>query len=300
MENTAALLTESANPRTADIDTLPTLDMLTRINLEDAGVARAVAVALPQLAQAVDGIVARLRQGGRLVYVGAGTSGRLAQLDAAEMPPTFNTSPDLVVALLAGGDAAAGEAREAAEDDAEQGKRDVELLNISAQDCVVGIAASGRTPYVLGALDEAWARGALTISIACNERAPIQAHADINIIAVVGPEVIAGSTRLKAGTAQKMILNMISTATMIQLGKTYGNLMVDVQATNEKLRVRARRIVETACDLSPEGAQSLLTSCGGEVKTALVSALASVPPEIARKRLLAVGGSVRAALAKEG
>ncbi len=296
MENHAALLTEAPNPQTANIDMLPTLEILQRINAEDARVAPAVAAELPQIAAAVDAIVERLGRGGRLVYVGAGTSGRLAQLDAAEMPPTFNTPPDLVVALLAGGTSAAGVAQEAAEDDAEQGRRDIADSRVTALDCVLGVAASGRTPYVLGALDEARARGALTISLACNRPAPIQEHADINIAAVVGPEVIAGSTRLKAGTAQKMVLNMLSTTIMIELGKTFGNLMVDVQATNDKLRARARRIVETVCGLSPEAAQSLLESCDGEVKTALVAALAGVSPELARHRLASTDGSVRAAL----
>jgi N-acetylmuramic acid 6-phosphate etherase len=290
--------TEAHNPATAEIDTLPTLEMLRRINTEDQRVAHAVAVELPHIAQAVDAIAERMRAGGRLIYIGAGTSGRLGVLDASEMPPTFSTHPDQVIAIIAGGNAAITRSIEGAEDDAEQGKLDLANLNLAARDSVVGLAASGRTPYVIGALSEANARGALTISVACNRPAPIQDVAAINIAPLVGPEVIAGSTRLKSGTAQKLVLNKLSTGVMIRLGKTFGNLMVDVQATNIKLRDRARRIVATAARIAEDEAEQLLARADGEVKTALVIALARVSADDARRRLRDAGGSVRGALSE--
>jgi N-acetylmuramic acid 6-phosphate etherase len=272
--------------------------MLRRINAEDQRVAHAVAVELPQIAQVVDAITDRMRAGGRLIYVGAGTSGRLGVLDASEMPPTFSTHPDQVIAIIAGGDHAIRHSVEGAEDDAEQGKRDLARVNVNECDAVVGLAASGRTPYVISALIEANARGALTISVACNRPAPIQDVAQINIAPLVGPEVIAGSTRLKSGTAQKLVLNKISTGVMIRLGKTFGNLMVDVQATNIKLRDRARRIVATAARIAEDEAEQLLARADGEVKTAIVIALARVSADDARRRLRDAGGSVRGALGK--
>jgi len=287
---------EGRNPASAEIDRLPTLKMLQVINREDAAVPRAVARELPQIAAAVDAIVARLQAGGRLIYVGAGTSGRLGVLDASECPPTFGTPPGLVVALIAGGDRALREAVEGAEDSEEAGRADLALLAVTVHDAVVGLAASGRTPYVLGALAEARTRGALTVSISCNPGAPVAALADIAITPVVGPEVISGSTRMKAGTAQKLVLNMLSTGAMIRLGKTYGNLMVDLQPTNTKLRQRARRIVAEATGLRADQAEALLQSCDGEVKTAIVSHLAGLSPEEARARLQAAGGRVRTAL----
>lgn len=289
-------VTEARNPASAEIDRLPTLQMLQIINREDAMVPKAVGKELPHIAAAVDAIVERIQRGGRLIYVGAGTSGRLGALDASECPPTFSTPPDLVVAVIAGGDRALRETAEGAEDCEEAGHADLALLAVTSHDAVVGLAASGSTPYVLGALAEARARGALTISVACNPGAPIAALADIAITPVVGPEVISGSTRMKAGTAQKLVLNMLSTCTMIRLGKTYGNLMVDLQATNAKLRRRAQRIVAQATGLGHEEAAALLQACGGEVKTAIVSHLAGLSPDEARERLQAAGGRVRAAL----
>jgi anhydro-N-acetylmuramic acid kinase len=290
--------TEAHNPATAEIDTLPTLEMLRRINAEDQRVAHAVAVELPHIAQAVDAIAERMRAGGRLIYIGAGTSGRLGVLDASEMPPTFSTHPDQVIAIIAGGDHAIRHSVEGAEDDAEQGKRDLARVNVNERDAVVGLAASGRTPYVISALIEANTRGALTISVACNRPAPIQDVAQINIAPLVGPEVIAGSTRLKSGTAQKLVLNKISTGVMIRLGKTFGNLMVDVQATNAKLRARARRIVATAARIAEDEAEQLLARADGEVKTAIVIALARVAPDQAREKLRTANGSVRGAVGK--
>jgi N-acetylmuramic acid 6-phosphate etherase len=294
--NTQYPVTESRNPASANIDTLPTLDMVRLINAEDRCVAEAVAAELPAVARAIDAIAERMRRGGRLIYVGAGTSGRLGVLDASECPPTFSTPPEQVVALIAGGNRAITRAVEGAEDDVAAGAHDLAGLNVGENDSVVGLAASGRTPYVLGALEAARRRGALVVSVACAAPSPMAGLADIVIAPVVGPEVVAGSTRLKAGTAQKMALNMISTGAMIRLGKTFGNLMVDVQPTNSKLRARARRIVAEACDLPPDDAAVLLERCDGEVKTAIVAALAAVPPEEARRRLAAAGGVVRQAL----
>jgi len=294
--NDTAWLTEATNAHTHDIDTLPTLEMVRRINAEDHRVAPAVAAELPAIARAIDAIAERMQRGGRLIYIGAGTSGRLGVLDAAECPPTFSTSPDQVIALIAGGERALTHAIEGAEDDADAGARDVAAHDVSARDSVVGITASGRTPYVLGGLREAKRRGAFIVGLACNRPSPIEEIADVSIAPLVGPEVIAGSTRLKAGTAEKMVLNMLSTGTMIRLGKTFGNLMVDVQATNAKLRERARRIVARACDVSDAVADELLARCDGEVKTAIVVARAGVSPAEARQRLRAANGVVRAAL----
>jgi N-acetylmuramic acid 6-phosphate etherase len=294
----ATMTTEARNPATVDLDTLPTLEMVRRINAEDARVAPAVAEALPQIAAAIDGIAARMRNGGRLIYLGAGTSGRLGVLDASECPPTFSTPPDLVVARIAGGPGALMRAVEGAEDDREAGARDVTELEVTARDTVVGITSSGSTPYVLGALQEARWRGALTIGLTCNQPAPIEAEAEITIAVIVGPEVLTGSTRLKAGTAQKMVLNMLSTGVMVRLGKTYGNLMVDLRASNVKLRRRAQRIVAQACEISEEEASAALAACDQEVKTAIVVILNKVDPETARRQLVAQGGVVRKAVAR--
>lgn len=289
-------LTEERNPLTRDIDTLPTLDMLTLINDEDQKVALAVRAELLNIAIAVDAITARMQRGGRLIYIGAGTSGRLGVLDASECPPTFGTPPELVVGLIAGGPAALTEAVEGAEDDWYSGTQQIAELNVNENDCVIGIAASGRTPYAIGGLQEAKKRGALTVSIACNRPSSLEGMAEIGITPVVGPEVVSGSTRLKAGTAQKIVLNMISTAVMIRLGKTYSNLMVDVQPTNVKLRLRALRIVADATGLDLKRATEVLSACNGEVKTAIVAILAEVSPEIARIRLHETGGYVRKAI----
>ncbi len=289
-------LTEQANPFTQDIDVVPTLEMVRLINQEDARVAAAVAIELENIARAIDAIAARMQRGGRLIYLGAGTSGRLGVLDASECPPTFNTPPDLVSALIAGGPRAITEAVEGAEDDAEMGVRQVAGMDVTEADSLVGIAASGRTPYVLGGIAEARRRGALTVGVACNRPSELEAAVDISIAPLVGPEVIAGSTRLKAGTAQKMVLNTLSTGVMIKLGKTFGNLMVDVQPTNAKLRDRARRIVAQAAGLSLDEAARIFDACDGEVKTAIVAGLAHLPPDLARQRLAQANGLVRRAL----
>ena len=290
------MLTEKPNPRSANIDQLSTLEMLQVINDEDAAVALAVRRVLPALAQAVDTITEHLRQGGRLFYVGAGTSGRLGVLDAVECVPTFSTPPEMVQGILAGGDAALTLPVEGAEDDHDAGYQKMIDLGVSARDVVIGIAASGRTPYVIGALKAANERGAATIAVVCNEPAPMLDMAHIPIAAVVGPEIIAGSTRLKAGTAQKMILNMLSTASMIRLGKVYGNLMVDVKITNQKLAQRARGIVSQVTGVSDEEAARLLEQTHNEVKPAIVMALLAVTPDEARAKLHAAGGMLRAVI----
>jgi N-acetylmuramic acid 6-phosphate etherase len=292
------MLTESRNPSTTEIDGLATLEILRLMNAEDATVPGAVAQALPHIAQAVELIVERLRAGGRLFYVGAGTSGRLAVLDAAECVPTFSTAPEQVQAIIAGGAPAMLHSIEGAEDDYEQGRADLLARALTPQDVVVGIAASGRTPYVLGALAAAAEAGAGTVGIACNQPAPVLEAAQVRIAALVGPEVITGSTRLKAGTAQKLILNMISTATMIRLGKVYGNLMVDVKVSNRKLAERARRIITEVTGISDEAAADLLAQTNHEVKTAIMVALLGISPQAARARLDAAQGVLRAALAQ--
>lgn len=288
-------LTETNNLATREIDQQSTEGMLRLINEQDQGVPAAVAAELQEITRAVDAIYQRIENGGRLIYIGAGTSGRLGVVDASEMPPTYGTPPELVVGVIAGSERAMFESVEGAEDRPELGAQDMEGLNVNGQDAVLGIAASGRTPYVIGALQEAKRRGALTVSLACSRPAPIQEVAEINIAALTGPEVVEGSTRMKAGTATKLVLNMISTALMIKLGKTYGNLMVDVQTSNQKLRERAQRIVERVTGLTPDEAQTLLER-SGEVKTALVAHLAQVTPEEARGRLARAGGRVRSAV----
>jgi len=289
-------LTEKANPYTREIDILPTIEMVRIINQEDARVASAVAVELDPIARAIDAISARMQKGGRLIYVGAGTSGRLGVLDASECPPTFNTPPELVIAVIAGGERAITQAVEGAEDDAGMGADELVKLLVGPNDSVVGIAASGGTPFVLGGIAEARRRGALTIGLACNRPSKLEEAVEIMIAPLVGPEVIAGSTRLKAGTAQKMVLNMISSGVMIRLGKTFGNLMVDVQPTNSKLRERARRIVAQACKIDEDAAARILEDCQGEVKTAIVAQLGQVLPDEARRRLTQANGFVRGAL----
>ncbi|HET7078616.1 MAG TPA: N-acetylmuramic acid 6-phosphate etherase [Chloroflexia bacterium] len=271
------------------------LELARVMNDADATVAPAVAQQLPQIAAAIAAITDRLAAGGRLIYMGAGTSGRLGVLDASECPPTFNTPPEQVIGWIAGGPAALTTSIEAVEDDPDLGRADAARQQIGAGDVLVGIAASGRTPYVLGALTYAREVGALTVALACNADPPIGRAADITIAVETGPEIVNGSTRLKAGTAQKMVLNMLSTGVMIRLGKTYGNLMVDVQLTNAKLRRRAVAIVETVTGLATEDAAALLAAAG-DTKTALVAALAGVPPAVARERLRAAGGVVRRAL----
>ena len=289
-------VTEKANPKTERIDEMSTLGMLQTINDEDRKVAEAVGKELPQIAAAVDAVTERMSRGGRLIYIGAGTSGRLGVLDASEIPPTFGASPDLVQGRIAGGMSALLTAVEGAEDDPEGGKKDIRDLNVGPDDSVVGIAASGNTPYVIGGLDEARSRGALTIALACSKQGKIAGHADIAILPEPGPEVISGSTRLKSGTAQKLVLNMLSTGVMIRLGKTYGNLMVDLQASNRKLIKRKIRITSAACGISPEEAETLLERCGGNVKTAIVSRIRGISPEEAAQILKETGGFVKKAL----
>lgn len=290
------MLTEKRSPRTANIDRLSTLAVLEVMNDEDATVPGAVRRVLPAIAQAVDALVEHLRQGGRLLYVGAGTSGRLGVLDAVECVPTFNTDPETVQGIIAGGPLALTHAAEGAEDDRAAGYAEMVARNVSERDVVVGIAASGRTPYVIGALEAANAAGAATVAISCNEPAPMLDIAGIPIAVLVGPEIITGSTRLKSGTAQKLILNMLSTASMIRLGKVYQNLMVDMRVTNQKLMQRAQRIVAEITGVSSEEADRLLEQTGHEVKTAIVVALLGVSPETARTRIAAAGGVLREAL----
>ncbi len=290
------LETEKSNPATTEIDRMSPLEIVQAMNAEDAKVAEAVRQELPRIARAIEAIAARLRRGGRLIYMGAGTSGRLGALDASECPPTFNVPPEMFVGCIAGGSFALTQAVEDLEDSAEAGRADAVRLRVTEVDAVVGITASGRTAYVLGAIDYAKAQGALTIGLACNAGTPLEQAVDIIIAPVVGPEVIAGSTRLKAGTAQKMVLNMLSTGSMILLGKTFGNLMVDVQASNHKLRLRALGIVQQATGLGQEAAEALLAACNGEAKTAILAGRANIAPALARERLAAHGNNLRAAL----
>ena len=289
-------LTEQRNPASMELDQLSSMALVTLMNQEDAQVIHAVHAALPQIAQAVDQIAAALDAGGRWFVMGAGTSGRLALLDAVELLPTFGLSQDVVIPLLAGGEGAFVRSVENAEDRPELGAADLAERGLTAQDVVLGVAASGRTPYVLGGLAYARSVGAATIALACNPDSPMAAAADLAITVVTGPEVLTGSTRLKAGTAQKLVLNMLSTATMVKLGKTYSNLMVDVQPTNEKLRQRATRIVAEITELPTADAQALLEQADWEVKTATVMGLAQVDASEARRRLTVQRGRVRAAV----
>ena len=290
------LATEAWNADAADLDLRSTLELVRLMNAEDAGVPAAVGAAARSIAAAVDAIAERLRTGGRLVYVGAGTSGRLAALDAAECESTFSTAPGQVVALMAGGAAGSPVEQEAAEDDAAAGERELVGLGISAADAVVGVSASGRTPYVLGAMRHACSAGALTVavvSVADSELAQLTEH---TISVVVGPEIIAGSTRLKAGTAQKLVLNMLSTLSMVRIGKTFGNLMVDVYATNEKLHARVRRVVRHATGASADAVEQALAESEGDAKVAIVSLLGETDAVTARERLSAAGGLIRRAV----
>jgi N-acetylmuramic acid 6-phosphate etherase len=290
------LQTEARNPASADLDELTPLQLVRLMNAEDARVIPAVASQAEPIARAVEVIAERMKAGGRLVYVGAGTSGRLGVLDATECPPTFNAPPGLVVGLIAGGYDALTRAVEGAEDHPEYAPKDLADISLSSADVLVGIATSGRTPYVLGAVEYGRHVGAFTVGLSCNPDADIIPRVDLAITPVVGPEVLSGSTRLKAGTATKLVLNMLTTGAMVRLGKTFGNLMVDLRATNEKLRVRTNRIVREATGLDRPAADALLDRCGRELKTALVAQLAGVSPEEARQRLQAAGGRVRAAI----
>ena len=294
--NLDGLLTEQSNPASAGIDALPTIDVLAIINQEDRKVAAAVAVEIPQVAEAVDRIVDRLRSGGHLFYIGAGTSGRLGVLDAAECPPTFQVPADLVQGIMAGGDAALSRATEASEDDPGTGRRDLIACSFTGKDALVGIAASGRTPYVLGAIEEANRLGGLTVGISCTPDSPLSRLASIPITPLTGPEVIAGSTRMKAGSATKLVLNMISTAVMIRLGYVYGNLMVNVQPRNSKLEDRARRIIAASATVSYERATGLLVEAQGNVRVAILMARLALDRPSAEARLATAGGRLSEAL----
>jgi N-acetylmuramic acid 6-phosphate etherase len=297
------LVTEGRNPDTFDIDSKSTLQILKSINREDKKVALAVEKEIPNIAKAVDLVVEAFKNKGRLFYIGAGTSGRLGVLDAAECPPTFGTPPGMIKGIIAGGRRTLVRSKEGVEDDFEAGGKDLEKNKISKKDVVVGIAASRRTPYVLGALEKAKKVGAKTIFIFCN---PISRHrirasrlktkVDIAISPILGPEVITGSTRMKAGSAQKMILNMLTTASMIKLGKVYQNLMVDLQAKSEKLVERSKRIIMMTTGVDYEKAEKYLKRAGGKVKTALVMILANVDKQTAEKRLKVAGGFVAKAI----
>lgn len=294
------MLTEQPNERTSDLDQRTTLDLVTVMNEEDQSVARIIAAVLPQIAQAVDAIATAFGQGGRLIYIGAGTSGRLGVLDAVECVPTFSAPPSQVIGIIAGGMHALTEAVEGAEDNESAGEADLRKANLLARDVVVGIAASGRTPYVLGALAYARQVGCVTVSVSCNAPAPILEAADIAIPAPVGPEVLTGSTRLKAGTAQKLILNMLSTGAFVRSGKVYGNLMVDVQVTNAKLLDRAQRIVQSLTDLDANSAARLLAQAGNSAKTAIVMARRGVDAPQARALLAEADGHLRSVIDGRG
>ena len=293
--NLATLLTESRNPLTEHIDELPTLEMLRVINDEDAKVALAVAAVLPEIAKAIDEIAVRVNDGGRVFYIGAGTSGRLGVLDASECPPTFSVPPTLFQGLIAGGDSALRKSSEQSEDSPEQGAADLAAAGFNGQDTLVGIAASGRTPYVLGALQHANPLGALTIALTSVPNSAMASIADISIAPLTGPEVLTGSTRLKAGTATKLVLNMLSTGVMIKTGAVYGNLMVNVQPTNAKLVDRAQRIIMAATGVDQPAAAALLEK-SGSVKTAIAMQKLSLDRPTAEAKLSTHQGSLSALL----
>lgn len=293
-----ALVTEQRNPKSVRLDQMGTAEVLALMNNEDAGVAPAVRVALPEIARAVELVAERIRSGGRIFYVGAGTSGRIASLDEAEWTPTFSTDPRLVQTIMAGSSSSSVDTASGLEDDAGLGARDLTAKKIGRPDVVIGLAASGRTPYVIGALQAARNAGAATVGICCNPDAPMTGIVDVAIVSVVGPEVLTGSTRMKAGTAQKMVLNMISTAAMVRLGKVYSNLMVDVRPANRKLLDRARRIVAEAASIPLGEAAKVLEEAGNQVKPAILMAVLGCDLPAAQQRLARAGGFVRAALAQ--
>lgn len=294
--NLGALVSETRNPQTMDLDALSTLELVTRFNQQDALVAGAVQATLPDVARAVDAAAASLKAGGRIIYMGAGTSGRLGVLDASECPPTFGVPHGLVVGLIAGGPGALLKAVEGAEDNARFGEDDLQALNLTAQDLVVGLAASGRTPYVIGGLKFARRTGCTTVAISCNPDSPVAYEADIAISPVVGPEALTGSTRLKSGTAQKLVLNMISTGAMVKFGKVYQNLMVDMKATNVKLVDRACRMLMEATGVAREQAQAVLKQTDYDVKPAILMVLSGLDAQAAREKLDLHHGFLRAAL----
>ena len=290
------LVSESQNPATLDIDLLDSLGVVTRINDQDQQVADAIQAILPEIAEAVDVIVDAVKDGGRLVYIGAGTSGRMGVIDAVECVPTFSVSDDLVVALMAGGESAMFRAKEGIEDDPEAGAADLKAIDYSDKDILVGIAASGRTPYVIGAMQYANSIGSRCVALSCNPDAEIAKHAAISLLPIVGPEALSGSTRMKSGTAQKLVLNMLSTATMIRLGKSYHNLMVDLKATNEKLYARGTRMVMEITGAEQARAEMVLKQANLKVKTAVYMVLADCTVDEANMRLEQADGFLRAAL----
>lgn len=294
------LVSEERNPLTMDIDLLPAVDILRRINEEDKGVAFAVEKVIPEIAACVDRIVAAFGQGGRLIYMGAGTSGRIGVLDASECPPTFRVPPSMVVGLIAGGYDALLKAVEGAEDSPARGAEALAEVGLTARDVVVGIAASGRTPYVIGGLTYAKKVGATAVSLSCNPQSAIASIADIAISPVVGPEVLTGSTRMKSGTAEKLVLNMLTTASMIRIGKTYENLMVDLKASNKKLVARAARIVMQATDCTLEEAQAALSKTDNDVKRAILIVMTGISPGEAKSALEGAGGFLRKAIQESG
>ena len=294
--NLEKMTTEARNPRTMSLDQMSTLEIVTAMNNEDSGVPVAVNQVLPQIAQAAQWAELALSNNGRLIYIGAGTSGRLGVLDAVECPPTFGVAPEIVVGLIAGGEKAFVKAVEGAEDSRELGRNDLKNIGLNQKDIVIGIAASGRTPYVLGGLEYANGIGCKTVGISCNKGSAVGKAAQLAIEVEVGPEVLTGSTRLKAGTAQKLVLNMISTASMVRSGKAYQNLMVDVVQTNEKLRVRAENIVIEATGVERSQARRSIDEANGSVKTAITMILAGCSAEEATRRLDTAGGHVREAI----
>lgn len=294
------LTTEQRNPASEHIDELTTLEIVRLMNDEDRRVADAVRAEETNIARAIDVIAEKIRNGGRLIYIGAGTSGRLGVLDASECPPTFNTRPEQVVGIIAGGPSALTRSIEGAEDHPEYAVRDLSDANVSPSDCVVGIATSGRTPYVVRGLQFAKEVGAAAIGFSCNTDSELRQVADFVIEPVVGPEVVSGSTRLKAGTATKLVLNMLTTGAMVRLGKTYGNLMVDLRASNEKLKLRTKRIVCQLTDITETAAEELLDRCDGELKTAIVTRLLEITPDEARERLERGQQHLRRALQADG
>jgi N-acetylmuramic acid 6-phosphate etherase len=290
------LVTESANPAYPDLAALSTRELAAAMNTEDALVPAAVQRHVPAIAAIIDEIARRMKRGGRLVYVGAGTPGRLGILDASECPPTFGTDPTQVVGVIAGGRAAVKQAVEDAEDSAENAQQDMAALRLTTNDSVIGIAASGRTPYVIAAVTAARAQGAYTVGFSCNENSPLGAAADAALEIEVGPEVLTGSTRLKAGTCQKLVLNMLSTATMVRLGKTYKNFMVDLRATNAKLRARSERTLMRATDCDAATAAAALEAAGGHVKAAILAVMTGLPAARAAELLEQSQGFLPAAI----
>lgn len=295
--NLEKLTTEAIHSESVNLDEMSSLEIVELMNREDAKIAAAVAAEKIPISAAIDCVTERFRRGGRLIYMGAGTSGRLGVLDASECPPTFSTPPEMVRGLIAGGYQALTNAIEGAEDNSEAGANDLRQLNLEAHDVVMGIATSGRTPYVIGGLRYARSLGCATIAFACNRDSEVGREADIAIEVVVGPEVLSGSTRLKSGTATKMILNMLTTGAMIQIGKTYGNMMVDLRATNSKLRARACRLVKLICQVDDAHAIETLQLAQGETKTAIVMLRCQIDAEAARKKLSNANGRLKRALA---